>query len=277
MKNSIKIMLLILMVMSIPVLCFSETIQLGLNYGTSIINWPVYSSVNLPQRSYSSIYDIYTPKTISVSFGIKLPFGIMIRPAIGYGRASSSSEIDRPGTTFTYTDYDNSTYEMSFDQYNEQIKARINGLSVDLSFLFPIAVGAGEKFIIYPGIGIGYHYYGYSGEYDVNWTETDYNGNKDYYSVGGDYAEATLSGICQTFILGFEVRPAGWLGFSLEFTKMGFSAISEELDQVYKDFDERENDYREIVSRKIGTEKYDYSTTPGLTDIAVIFGTKINL
>ncbi len=277
MKKSIKLMFLILIVMSIPVLCFSETIQLGLNYGTSIINWPVYSSVNLPQRSYSSIYDLYIPKTLSLSFGIKLPFGMMIRPTIGYGRASSSSEIDRPGTTFTYTDYDNSEYEISINQYNERLEARINGLSVDLGFLFPIAVDAEEKFIIYPGIGVGYHYYGYSGEYDVNWTETDYYGNKDYYSVSGDYAENTLSGVCQTFILGFEVRPAGWLGFSLEFIKMGFSAISEEYDQIYKDFDERNNDYREIISKKIGTEKYDYNTSAGLTDIAVIFGTKINL
>lgn len=277
MKYTVQFLLLIFILVSIPVVCFSETIQLGLNYGSSIINWSNYMSISIDGQGYVSVGDLYTPKCLSFSFGIKLPFGMMLRPAIGYGQTSSTEEVDRPGTAFSYTDYDNNVYEAKINQYYKREKAQINGLSIDFSFLYPVYVDANKKLLIYPGIGIGYNYYNYSGEYKLEWTEVDYADKKDSYSASGDFPEAKLSGICQTFILGIEIRPAKWLGLSMEFIKMGFNAISEEYDQVYIDFDERNNEYSQIVSKKIGTEKNDYIAGNGLTDIAVIFGTKINL
>jgi hypothetical protein len=267
MKKHFIINCILLCGLIFPVFSSAQNLQVGLDYGTSIFNWYNYRSIYFSGISIYH-YDMYMPKVISGSVSYQTPLGIILRGKAGYGRAASDIEYDRPKKTF---DYNGSTIEILKE--NEKIETNVNGFSIEAAALYPIAIDNAQKFLVYPGIGIGYYYYKYSGE----WEYTDENSS--YTEKGsGNFEESVLSGIGQIFILGIEVKALERVSFFLEFSKLGFSMLTAKEDLDFVIYEESSNHvYTEELRENIGTVEIDYNSSSGFNDIAVQFGVKFGL
>lgn len=249
-----------------PVFSSAQNLQVGLDYGTSILNW-YNDSYIYPGNNYIDYSDLYIPKVISASVSYQAPYGIVLRGKAGYGRAGSDWEYDRPKKTF---DYYGSQIELLKE--NEKVETNVNGFSIEAAALYPIAIDNAQKFLVYPGIGIGYYNYKYSGEGEYTDENTSYT-----EKGSGNFEESVLSGIGQIFILGIEVKALERVSFFLEFSKLGFSMLTEKLDEDYVEYEESNHVYSEKNRENVATYETDYNSLPGFSDIAVQFGVKFSL
>lgn len=249
-----------------PVFSSAQNLQVGLDYGTSILNWYNYRYINISGNGVDH-EDYYIPKVISGSVSFQTSYGIVLRGKAGYGLAASDMEIDQPKKTFDINGSPFETYE-----YKRKAETQVNGFSIEAAALYPIAIDNAQKFIVYPGIGIGYYNYKYSGEFEF--TTEDFS---DTEKGSGNFEESVLSGIGQTFILGIEVKALERLSFFLEFSKLGFSMLTEKEDSDIVIYEESDNVYTEELRENIGTYETDYNSLPGFSDIAVQFGVKFSL
>lgn len=254
----------------------SQNLEYGINFGNSMLNWH--------NDSWESEYpifgigfgDTYIPKTLSASLSLPVASRFRARFKAGFGIAKSSSNYDKPSSTIYYTDQQGVEHEIEVLRYSENIKTMVKGFSVDVTILYPVEVNSSGTFLIYPGIGIGYNYYTYSGEWDVA-NEASSVGGSVLSEVSGNFEAAKLAGLEQHFVLGFEIKTFGRLSIVMEFSKLGYSFMTQTFDIDETRYEETgtENLYSETFRHKIAEQKSKYSGKGGLSDIGIVFGIKL--
>ena len=210
----------------------------------------------------------------SVSFGVWK--GLRVKGSFGYGCMSSKSDMSQPSRIIDYTDQYGTYHAAVVFNYQQEIKAKVQGWAAEFTLLYAIAIDNEGRFLVYPGVGLGYYRFGYSGEWSVANEVYDAGGNK-HYTAEGTFSKATLAGLGQFFLLGFEVKMTGRLSLFLDFSKLGYSFIRETMDMDYTVYEDNAGDgnYRESVRETYGEEKNDYNAKEGLTDVSVQFGVRI--
>ncbi len=245
----------------------SSDIAISFNLGKSFIYTNEIVSYSEQDDFYYSGYFLsspFVPTVLSSSLYLNLSSGISFKMTGGFGFAKNTIEYDQPKKTFTDPDGDQITVnkEYSKDTY------KLGGFNLEAAMTYPVAIDKNNKFFVYPGIGLGYYHYGMSGEWEREETYYDWYGNLIKSDENGDYEESKISGLAQTFILGFDFRLNETMSLNLEFAKLGFHLLKVTQDEDYTDGDFR---------KTIGENKSTQESYPGLIDVGVTFGVKINL
>lgn len=257
-----------------------QNLQLGLNLGTSMIHWNYTADdkFSAPFFDDFSHSDSYIPKKIGGSFSMIFR-DFTLRLSLSYGQAQSNIDNHTPNTTFSYTTQSGVEKTIQIEDLNYGIKTHVIGFSASTAFLFPFSMGRRRILSIYPGIGLGYYNYQFSGDWNVTNEEIDHNNISTIYSAKGDYEKASISGVAQCFIFGIDVKTSSRLHFFLEICKMGLGMLKQIRDLDYIDFEPNDTgtEYKKTIQKKIGELKRDFNTEAGILDIGFQFGVKMSL
>ncbi len=250
----------------------SSKTQLSFQIGKSFL----YTDANVSHGSSSNYYDYYevllfspfAPGVISSTLHFNSNNGIAFRITTGYSFSSNTIEYDQPVQTFEDPD----KYTVTIDEEYRRDTYSLSGFHIEGSMTYPIAVNKNSKFLIYPGIGLGYYHYGMSGNWEMKYQEEVYIGWDQFQTITindkGDYEKSRLSGFAQTIIFGMEFRVKNSVSFVLEFAKLGLHTI-----KFTKDEDWTKGDFRKNIGKETSTQE----SFPGFMDVGITFGVKINL
>jgi hypothetical protein len=250
---------------------FGQGRSIGIDLGTTPIHWE-----NWVSDDYDYIYvgqgDVYVPKQINLSFSMKIGRGLVLRGFAGYGFAVSNNTFDQPRTQFD----DNRGDAVDILKYEEKSSVLVHGFSVGATLVVPIVLNDAATWSVYPGIGVGYCRYGFSGDWSV--IDENYNSEAtEEFRYSGEFAHATLDGFAQYFVLGIEKKITDRIALFLESSKIGLSLMHETVDSDYTVYDESGTTVTEAFRKTISTQKTSYTPQPGLSDVSISFGVRIGI
>ena len=252
----------------------AQEVQVGISFGNSVIHWNKFNVLSSPRDMYYH-QDLYIPKVVRGLIYVKTEHGFLLKGALGYGITKSGEKIDYPAKTIKFTDSDGYPHDFVQDRSFKEINTKVTGFSSDIALLYPITLDNAKRFSIYPGIGVGYYNYNYSGEWN-SLTEVKSGYTTDRTTSKGNYDKSKLAGFGQYFVLGFEVKATDRTFLVFEFTKLGYSMLKIKDDDdlvLSKDYTQSTEAYRETI----GTTEYDYNANGGLNDISITMGVKFRL
>ncbi|MBN1350235.1 hypothetical protein JXJ21_12545 [candidate division KSB1 bacterium] len=247
----------------------------GLTLGTSFIHWSYTADDQFTWSLFNNFTfdETYSPQNIGGAFYLVYP-SFTARLDMNYGFTQSDFETNTPGGTYDVINRNGVSTTYQVEAFNYLIKTRLRGFSVNTSFLVPFTMGRKRMLSIYPGIGVGYYRYQFSGEWEITDEEIDHNDISTIYTAKGDYENATLAGVAQFFIIGIDVRAVSSLHFFMEFSNIGLCMLTQNRDIHYTVYgaDATGTNYSKISQTKIGEIKKNYSPGAGLSDIGITFG-----
>jgi hypothetical protein len=255
----------------------AQSVEVGVHIGSIPVAWY--------QDRWESMFpvfgvgygDTYIPQTVAVSIDVPVGQRWVIRGSGGYGCIRSNRLLDQPGKTYHYTDQQGIEQEIIYTEYREDIRSKVSGFFVNAALIYPLFLNSSRSFSVYPGIGIGFHTYQYSGDWDVT-VEDGSGGDPPKNQVSGKFDKATLSGLCQQYILGMSFRVSERFSLFVEFSKLGFSWMKQKrhIDEtVYEETSA--GNYEETARITVAEQKSDYHAKGGLNDLGFVFGMKIAL
>jgi hypothetical protein len=256
---------LVLLISIVP--AYAQKGDVGIYLGQSFLTWNV-DSWEADYPVFGVGYgNTYIPRDLGVwaRFPVKGPWTVRIAGA--YSFIGSGREFDQPGETIQYTDQQGNPQIIEMTAYNEEISTSVKGFFLEGAFLYRVPLTG--TLTLYPGIGFGYVYQSYSGEFAVE-NEISEAGGTTLNRASGNFSGAKLAGLQQSFVMALAFRTGGRLNLVLEVSKLGFHRIQQTLDvdeTVYEDVGGYV--YEETVRETVATTTRDYSSRGGLTDLAV--------
>lgn len=258
----------------------AQNFKLGLTLGSSFIHWTYFAddNFNKPLYNHCSYADTYIPKTIGGTLAIIFP-AFAVRVALDYGQTQSNMESDTPGAVLEVPVQGGSNNNLQIESLTYAINTKAAGFSASTAFLFPFSMGRKRILSIYPGLGVGYYNYQFSGDWQITDEEIDHNNISTIYTANGDYDKARVAGVVQYFIFGIDIKTVSKLHVFIEFSKMGLSMLRQisELNHTVYQADNTGTAYTKTYQKKIGEIKSDYNANAGLSDIGITFGINISL
>lgn len=211
-------------------------ISVGLDYGSSIIQ-PSTSVILYTSGFRQQIINwAGVPNRFRGIVGFSLHSHILLRGSVGYGSTRDKDKFQ------------------STNSAKIELEHQLSGIPAELAIIFHAPIGNREKFNILFGLGAGFYSYKLKTKYV----------NEGFLSSDPEtkVPDVKFSGLAQTFIFGFSIRPLERLGITVEFAKLGLSAIKEKQDLLDS----------EIPLQKIGESEKNYNAAPGLKDLTMTLG-----
>jgi hypothetical protein len=279
-KNSVFRFVLALLFVMHSGRCFAQNYRIGLHSEVSFIHWnhAAEDHFSAPFFDDLSLEDTYIPEAVGGSFDFIFP-EFTVRASLSYGFASSKYAYDVPDAALELPSSTGTPQSQQIEKLNFEKNSKVGGFSADAVLMVPFSMGRTKMLSIYPGIGISYLNYQFSGDWNVTDEDIDYNNISTIYSARGDYDPARLTGVAQYFLIGLDVKATSNLHFFIEFTRIGLDFLTIATDLNLKQYapDATGTRYEMSYNKKIGEIKEDYQTSAGLSDIGISFGVGMSL
>lgn len=233
---------LILMAGFCMVYAQNDSPAIGVDFGSGIVQATPFQTISLSEGESTGAL---VPKNVRGRFELPMNENVVLRFAGGYGSTTEKYEAEAAdgGASFT-----------------EELEIKVSGFPIDGAILFQAPIGANGAVNIRGGIGIGFYSYNVTAEYSSQQTAGGQTFTETF-----ELPDTKISGLAQSFILGFTINISSSISGVLELSKMGFSMI-----KVTQDI---END----EGNAIGEWKVDHNAANGLDDLGVLMGINFHL
>jgi len=231
--------------------------KFGINIGTGFFQHINLDLLNFKQEILTTS-DNLIPKNFKANFSYHFTPKLAIRFSSGYGfsRQKIQNEVDYGKINLMDIKLiDKSTFS-------------VTGFPAEVALIFQTPVDVRASMFLHFGIGLGYYVYNYKAEGIFKEVSSKTNIQENYRNP-----EMTLSGIAQSFMLGFNINISSHIGTMLEVSKLGWSSM-----KLSRDIVKQENEAGDIINEeKYGYQLKDYAIINGIDDLAVSFGIYWNL